>query len=82
MELIGKATRNKFREVLVGFVLRDIEMFFEGAGLSCKQDDDPPVTGARRTLVEQYYASIDFTSTNDVRKLLAAYGEIVLSLDL
>ena len=78
MDLISKATRNRFREVLVGFVLREIEMFFEGAGLASKEDHVPPVTGARRSLVEQYYANIDFTSPTDVKKLLSAYGEIVL----
>ena len=54
MDLISKTTRNEFREALVGFVLRELEMFFEGAGLSSKEDYNPPVTGARRTLVEQY----------------------------
>ena len=54
MDLISKTTRNEFREALVGFVLRELEMFFEGAGLSSKEDYNPPVTGERRTLVEQY----------------------------
>ena len=81
MDIISKATRNEFREVLVGFVLRDIEMFFEGAGLSKKEDYAPPVDGARRTLVERYYAGINFNARIDVKKLLLAYGEIVLRLD-
>ena len=55
-------------------------MFFEGAGLSCNEDHNPPVTGARRTFVEQYYANIDFSAPNDIKRLLAAYGEIVLRL--
>ena len=79
-DLIGKATRNAFREVLVGYVLRDIEMFFEGADLSPDEDHVPSVTGARRGLVEQYYARIDFGSRSDVAKLLLAYKEIVLRL--
>ena len=77
-DLISKATRNEFREVLVGFVLREIEMIFEGAGLSPREDYNPPVDGARRTFVEQYYAGIDFDSPTDIKKLLLAYGEIVL----
>ena len=81
MDLISKATRNEFREALVGFFLREIGMFFEGAGLSCNEDYKPPVPGARRTLVEQYYANIDFSAPNDVKKLLAAYGEIFLRLN-
>ena len=64
----------------MGFVIREIEMFFEGAGLSCNEDYNPPVTGARRTFVEQYYANIDFSAQNDIKRLLAAYGEIILRL--
>ena len=56
-DLIIKATRNEFREVLVGFVLRDIDMIFEGAGLSPKPDYTPPVGGQRRSQVELYYNS-------------------------
>ena len=81
MELISKRTRNEFREALVGFVLRDIDMFFEGAGVSKKDDYDPPVDGARRGLVERYYAGVDFDSPASVKKLLSAYGEIVVRLD-
>ena len=81
MDLISKATRNEFREVLVGFVLRDIEMFFEGAGLSKDEDHVPQIDGARCSLVEQYYAGIDFNSPNDIKKLLLAYAEIVVRLE-
>ena len=80
-DLINKATRNEFREVLVGFVLRDIDMIFEGAGLSPNAEYDPPVGGQRRSLVEKYYANIDFGSTTDVQKVLAAYEEIMLRLE-
>ena len=79
-ELISKATRNRFREILVGFVLRDIDMIFEEAGFSPKEDYDPPFDGARRTRVEQYYAGIDFNSAADIKKLLFAYSEIFLRL--
>ena len=81
MELISKRTRNAFREALVGFILREIDMFFEGAGVSKKDDYEPPVGGERRGLVEQYYAGIDFDSPSSVKKLLSAYGEIVVRLD-
>ena len=81
MDLISKATRNEFREVLVGFVLRDIELLFDGVGLSRKEDFTPQVDGQRRTMVEQYYAGIDFGSRIDIGKLLVAYGEIVLRLN-
>ena len=79
-DLISKATRNEFREVLVGFVLREIDMIFEGAGLNPKTDYDPPVGGQRRSLVEQYYANMDFRSPADIAKLIAAYEEIIFRL--
>lgn len=79
-ELISKATRNAFREALVSYVLREITMFFEGADLAPDEEYDPDVSGMRRGLAEQYYARIDFTSHNDVRKLLSAYSEILLRL--
>lgn len=79
-ELICKATRNEFREVLVGFTLREIDMIFEAAHLEPRADYQPPVSGQRRSLVEQYYASIDFSSQKDVRQLLSAYEELIEQL--
>ena len=67
MGLISKRTRNELRETPVGFVLREIEMFFEGAGVSKNEDYVPSVDGARRSLVEQYYAGIDFDSQRTSR---------------
>lgn len=81
-ELISKATRNEFREVLTGFVLREIDMIFESAGISPRTDFVPQVSGQRRTLVEQYYANIDFCSQSDVRKVVAAFEELMLKLNL
>ena len=79
-DLISKATRNAFREILVGSSLREIETIFDGAGLSPKLDHDPSVSGQRRTLVERYYADIDFRSPSDIDQLLSAYGELVLQM--
>jgi HEPN domain-containing protein len=80
-ELISKATRNEFREVLVGFVLREIDMIFEAAGIEARTDFQPLVSGQRRGLVEQYYASFDFSSPADVRKLVAAFEELIEQLN-
>jgi hypothetical protein len=79
-DLISKATRNDFREVLVGFVLREIQMIFDAAELRPRTDHVPSVSGARRSLVEQYYANIDFASATDVRKLAVAYDEVMEQL--
>jgi hypothetical protein len=79
-ELISKSTRNGFREVLTGFVLRDIDMIFEAAGLRPKSDHQPGVSGQRRGLVEQYYANINFTNPSHVKRLLTAYEELLEKL--
>ena len=80
-ELISKSTRNRFREVLVGSTLREIEMIFDEAGLTADMGFDPGLGGARRTLVEQYYVNTDFESRTDVTKISAAYAEVMLWLE-
>lgn len=80
-ELITKATRNEFREVLTGFVLREIDMIFESAGLTPKQDFNSQFAGQRRSRVEQYYANVDFTNPSDVQKVVAGYEELMLQLN-
>lgn len=79
-DLVSKATRNEFREIMTGFVLREIDMIFEGANLSPRTDYTPNVGGQRRGLVEQYYANIDFSSPKDVKKLAVAYDEVIEQL--
>ena len=79
-ELISKATRNEFREAFVGFVLRDIDMIFEAAGIEARTDFQPLVSGQRRGLVEKYYASLDLSSQADARKLVAAFEELIEQL--
>lgn len=79
-ELISKTTRNEFREVLVGYTLREIEMTFDAGGLKPRTGYDPQVGGQRRSLVECYYANLDFTSATDIKKLLAVYEEVIENL--
>jgi len=79
-ELISKATRNEFREVLTGYYLREIEMIFDAADLRPKTEHSPAVNGQRRGLVEQYYANIDFSDPAEVKQLLRAYEELLEKL--
>jgi len=78
-ELISKKTRNEFREFLTGWTLMEIEMEFDAAIVSCAIQYDPQMSGQRRSLVEQYYHSLDFTDPADVRKLLTAYENILIT---
>lgn len=79
-ELISKTTRNEFREILTGYTLREIEMTFDAGNFSPRADYDPQVGGQRRSLVECYYANIDFISVSEVKRILAVYEEIIENL--
>ena len=79
-DLISKATRNDFRETLTSHTLREIEMTFDAGNLLPRRDYDPQVGGQRRSLVECYYANLDFASVADVKRLLAVYEEIIHNL--
>lgn len=80
-DLISKKTRNIFREYLVSWTLREIEMEFEAADIPFDSDYDPGLSGARRTLVEQYYHSLDLSDPTDSRKLLDAFENILITAE-
>jgi hypothetical protein len=79
-ELISKKTRNEFREYLVGWTLRTIANEFDAADIACDNDFQPPTSGERRSLVEQYYHSLDLTDPGDARKILRAFENILISI--
>jgi hypothetical protein len=77
-DIISKKTRNEFREFLVGWTLREIEMEFDAADIACRSEEGLLLpSGARRSLVERYYASLDLTTHADAVKLLAVYENIL-----
>jgi hypothetical protein len=73
-DIISRKTRHEFREYFVGTSLRAIEKAFDEADVRCDSDYQPPCGGQRRTLVEQYYHSVDFANWRDVRKVLKVYA--------
>jgi hypothetical protein len=79
-DIISKKTRYEFREHFTGMVLRQIELEFDSADIACAIDFNPNVPGQRRSLVEQYYHSIDFAKWGDVRKLLKVYEAALTKL--
>lgn len=72
MELITPLLRNDFREFCVTyFVLRQIRDIFEMAGVKQgKLSASSVIGGQRRTLVEEYYASINWNSKEDTNRFL------------
>jgi hypothetical protein len=76
-DLISQRTRRAFREHLVAAsTLREIEALFEDEGIACSQEI-PAVSGERRTLIEQYYATVNWTSARDVGRVLQVYETIL-----
>jgi hypothetical protein len=76
-ELISKKTRCEFREYLVSWYLGQIKSEFDAADIPCRTDYIPSTSGQRRTLVEQYYASLDLSKREDVHKLLKVYESVL-----
>lgn len=72
MELISPVLRVDFREFcVVNMVLRQIEDIFKLAGVKRgKISSDSFIRGQRRTLVEEYYASLDWRRRADCDKFL------------
>jgi hypothetical protein len=80
-ELINRRTRNEFRETLVGWTLREIDVEFDNESFTPDLEHDPNVPGQRRGLVEQYYKTIDFTDPDQVRRLVRVYESILVTVD-
>ncbi len=77
MEIISSALRLEFREFCVGLVLRQIDDIFQMADIE-PSVPNRDVSGARRSRVEEYYASLDWTSLDDALKFLKVLN-LVLS---
>lgn len=82
MELISGTLRLDFREYcVINLVLRQIDDIFQMAGIqpgTISPNRNQNLSGARRTRVEEFYASLDWTALEDVQKFLKVL-ELVLS---
>jgi hypothetical protein len=76
MELVSPLLRNDFREFCVyHFVLRQIDDIFIMAGVRRGNlPRDRIISGQRRTLVEEYYTSLNWHSDSDADKFLKILG--------
>jgi hypothetical protein len=80
-DLISKKTRYEFREYFVGTTLREIEREFDAADIAKDEDYVSPESGQRRSLVEQYYRTIDWTQWRDVKRVLVLYANVLAGLE-
>jgi hypothetical protein len=76
-DIISKSARNAFREEFVGYTLAEIDTMFGNQDFVATDKAFPNITGQRRTLVEQYYAGIDFTDRTQVRRLARVFDDVV-----
>lgn len=80
-DIISKRTRIEFREHLVGYTLHEIAMAFDAEDVSCDRQFKPDLQGQRRSLVEQYYRTIDFSDVKAARKVLRVYEAVLQRLE-
>jgi hypothetical protein len=81
MDLISKRTRREFQEYFVSTTLREIERHFDNYDIPRSQlPPDQLPSGQRRSLVEEYYASIDWTNPKDIKKVLNVYTDVLHDL--
>lgn len=80
-ELISKKTRYEFQEWLVDWTLRTISNLFDSHNIKyvAIPEENLP-SGQRRSLVQCYYASVNWSDPKDVRRVLDAYEDILIEL--
>lgn len=71
MTVVSMAARQAFREFCSDWlVLRTIGDAFQGHGFAANREAQPDVGGERRTYVEEFYAAIDWSSTDETRRFV------------
>lgn len=78
--IISPKARNEFREYFVGTSLRVISDAFDGGGVKCDLEYNPGVGGQRRTLVEQYYKTVDWSDWRAVSRVVKVYENLLREL--
>jgi hypothetical protein len=74
---VSPKTRLEFREYFVGTSVARVDDAFTIARIPCREDFQPQTGGARRSRVEQYYASLNFSKWADIKRLLAVYEHVL-----
>ena len=80
-QLISPKTRREFREYFVSTSVARVDDAFALAGIPRRDDFVPPCSGARRSRVEQYHASVNFSKWADVRQVLVVYEHVLDELE-
>ena len=80
-ELVSGQVRTAVREAMVGTSLRQISNLFDAASVSVGKRSGPSsISGERRNLVEDYYASVDWADRESVSRVLEVYEAFLVEL--
>jgi hypothetical protein len=74
-------TRQAFREVMTGWILREIGDEFEAAGIECDRDFEPNVGGQRRAFVEKHYRTISWADPRHIAKVIQVFENVLERLE-
>lgn len=75
--LVSANVRREAREYLVGWTLREIGDVFHNHGFSADASYEPSTGGERRTYVEQFYVTVDWSDREQVERMLSVFEAIV-----
>lgn len=75
--LVSANVRREAREYLVGWTLREIGDVFHDHGFSADASYEPSTGGERRTYVEQFYVTVDWSDREQVERMLSVFEAIV-----
>ena len=82
---ISRKMQIEFRDAMKDHLVKaQIAKFFDGADVLCNLDYVPPanISGERKTLIEQYFSTIQWDVSTDVAKVLDAFGAFLSYLDV
>lgn len=75
--LVSANARREAREYLVGWTLREIGDVFHDHGFSADATYEPATSGERRSYVEQFYVTIDWSNREQVERLLLVFEALI-----
>lgn len=80
-EFLSPKTRYEFREYFVDTSVARVDDAFALASIPLRDDYAPPCSGARRSRVEQYYVSVNFSKWADASRVLVVYEHVLDELE-
>ncbi|MHA6248176.1 SEFIR domain-containing protein [Pontibacter sp. CAU 1760] len=79
---ISKRLKNSIEDTLSqNFTVREIENLFENNDIENVIEEELPVGGVRRALTKQYYRSIDWNNSTDLKNMLQVFADIIEDLE-